>query len=115
MINADRLVAITPDGDLLELFADGDPAATRAFEQAFAAGAPVPFDIMLATGGKVCPWMASITFGGPDLSTVYLGGLRATRIPSFRSPVAGLPMVHWQERSGAGATEARGVAGRARR
>ena len=34
--------------------------------------------------------------GGNDLRTVYLGSLRGTTIPSFRSPVAGLPMVHWK-------------------
>jgi gluconolactonase len=95
MIFADRLVAITPEGDLIELLNDGDAAATRRFEAAFASGAPVPFDVMLACGGPICTWMASITFGGPDLSTVYLGGLRATSIPYFRAPVAGLPMVHW--------------------
>ena len=95
MIFADRLVAITPDGDLLELMNDGDPAATRQFEAAFATGQPVPFDIAMACGGPTCRWLASITFGGADLSTVYLGGLRTDSIPWFRSPVAGLPMVHW--------------------
>lgn len=95
MIFADRLVAITPDGDLLELMNDGDPTATARFEQAFASGQPVPFDITMACGGPTCNWLASVTFGGPDLSTVYLGGLRSTSIPAFRSPVAGLPMVHW--------------------
>jgi len=39
--------------------------------------------------------MASVTFGGPDLKTVYLGSLKGNCIPYFRSPVAGLPMVHW--------------------
>ena len=95
MIMADRLIALTPDGELLELLDDGDPTATAAFEAAFATGDPVPFATMLACGGTICPWLASATFGGPDLATVYLGGLRATTIPSFRSPVAGLPMVHW--------------------
>jgi hypothetical protein len=42
--------------------------------------------------------MASVTFGGSDLRTVYLGSLMGTTIPYFRSPVAGLPMVHWNER-----------------
>lgn len=96
MIFSDRLVAITPEGDALELLNDGDPSATAEFEQAFASGNPVGFDTLMRCGGKLCPWLASITFGGPDLSTVYLGGLRATAIPYFRSPVAGLPMVHWQ-------------------
>jgi hypothetical protein len=39
--------------------------------------------------------MASVTFGGPDLRTVYIGSLLGTRIPYFQSPVPGLPMVHW--------------------
>ena len=95
MIFADRIVAITPEGDLLELWDDGDPAATDRFEAAFATGKPVPFNVTLACGGTLCPWLASVTFGGADLSTVYLGGLRTSSIPSFRSPVAGLPMVHW--------------------
>lgn len=95
MIFADRLVAITPDGELLELMDDGDPVATARFEAAFATGDNVPFDVLLGCGGTICPWMASVTFGGPDLSTVYLGGLRSTSLPSFASPVAGLPMAHW--------------------
>ena len=32
-----------------------------------------------------------------DLRTAYIGSLRATTIPYFTSPVAGLPMVHWNE------------------
>jgi sugar lactone lactonase YvrE len=97
MIFADRLVAITPEGDVIELMNDGDPAATARFEAEFATGAPVGFDTLMACGGPVCPWLASITFGGPDLSTVYFGGLRANHIPAFRSPVPGLPMVHWAD------------------
>jgi gluconolactonase len=96
MIFADRLVAITPEGDSLELLEDGDAEATARFEAAFATGQTVPFEVMLQCGGSVCNWMASVTFGGPDLSTVYLGGLRSTSIPFFQSPVAGLPMVHWK-------------------
>lgn len=95
MIFADRLVAITPEGDVLELLDDGDPAGTARFEEAFAGGGPVPFDVLMRAGGPLCTWLASVTFGGPDLSTVYLGGLRSTTIPHFRSPVPGLAMVHW--------------------
>ncbi len=95
MIFADRLVAITPQGDLIEIAEFGDPVATAAFERAFASGDPVPFNILAACGGEIAPWLASVTFGGPDLSTVYLGSLRGTNLPCFRSPVPGLPMVHW--------------------
>ena len=95
MIFADRLVAITPDGELLELLNDGNPQGTALVEAAFASGAPVPFDTLMKSGGNLCPWLASLTFGGADLRTVHLGGLRSTTIPIFTSPVAGLPMVHW--------------------
>lgn len=40
--------------------------------------------------------MASVTFGGPDLCTVYIGSLMGTTIAYFTAPVAGLPMVHWK-------------------
>jgi gluconolactonase len=50
---------------------------------------------MAAAAGTLAPWMASLTFGGPDLQTVYLGSLRGTTLPSFRAPVAGLSLVHW--------------------
>jgi gluconolactonase len=95
MIFADRLVAITPDGELLKLLDDGNPEGTDALEAAFATGAPVPFDVLMKSGGSICPWLASVTFGGPELQTAYLGGLRSSNIPFFDSPVAGLPMVHW--------------------
>ncbi|PUA20711.1 SMP-30/gluconolactonase/LRE family protein [Glaciimonas sp. PCH181] len=97
MIFADRIVAITPEGELLELFSDGDPVRTAQFEAEFATGNPVSLETLLATGGQTCRWLASITFGGPDLKTVYLGGLRTDTIPYFTSPVAGLPMSHWEE------------------
>lgn len=96
MIMADRLIALTPDGEVLELLDDGgDAAALAELEAEFASGRIVNFDTMLRCGGTLAPWMASVTFGGPDLRQVYLGSLRGNRIPTFRSPVAGLPMVHW--------------------
>src|SRR3546814_7281901 len=73
MVFADRLVAITPEGDLLNLSEDGDREATRRFEDAFASGNVVDFDVIKATGGPLCTWTASITFGGKDLKTAYLG------------------------------------------
>jgi len=70
-------------------------AAGRAFLDAFHRDEATS-ELMLAAGGTIAPWTASVTFGGPDLRTVYVGSLRGTRIPYFRSPVAGLPIVHWQ-------------------
>jgi sugar lactone lactonase YvrE len=102
LIMADRLIAITPDGELLVLLDDGRPEATAALDAAWRDGRVTP-DLMAAATGTIAPWMASVTFGGPDLKTVYLGSLRGTRIARFRSPVAGLPLIHWDERRSAAA------------
>ena len=72
------------------------PQKVDALEQAFFNN-HVTEDVLFATGRGVAPWMASVTFGGPDLQTVYIGSLRGSRIPYFRAPVPGLPMVHWKE------------------
>jgi gluconolactonase len=94
LVMVDRLVAITPQGELRLLLDDGDPAASENLTRKMKDGSATADDMAQARG-TIAPWMASITFGGPDLCTVYLGSLLGTRIPYFRSPVAGLPMVHW--------------------
>jgi gluconolactonase len=53
-------------------------------------------EILVATQGTICPWMASLSFGGKNRETVYLGSLRGNRIPYFKSPVAGQKMIHWR-------------------
>ena len=94
LIMVDQLIALTPEGDKLLLLDDGDPQASARL-MADAAAGTLTTQTMLATHGQLAPWMASVTFGGPDLRTVYLGSLMGHTLPSFRSPVAGLPMVHW--------------------
>jgi sugar lactone lactonase YvrE len=95
LVMAERLIALTPDGELLTLFDDGKPDKIAALEAGYQAGRPTP-EQMMATRSDVTPWMASITFGGADLRNAYIGTLFGTTIPWFRSPVAGLPMVHWR-------------------
>ncbi len=94
LIMTDKLVAITPEGDVLTLLDDSNPAATAELNRHYEARTLTP-EIMGAAHGPLAPWMASLTFGGPDLHTVYLGSLRGTNIPYFTSPVAGLPLIHW--------------------
>lgn len=96
LIMSDKLIALTPDGEILTLLDDGNPGATAALNRHYAERTLTP-EIMLAARGPLAPWMASLTFGGPDLRTVYLGSLLGTTIPYFRSPVAGLPLIHWNE------------------
>jgi gluconolactonase len=96
MVYSDKLFVLTPEGDLRILLDEGDPRKVAALEQAFLENR-VTEDVLFATGQGVAPWMASVTFGGPDLRTVYIGSLKGRRIPYFRAPAPGLPMVHWTE------------------
>jgi gluconolactonase len=94
LVYSDKLFVLTPEGDLRVLLDEGDPEKVDALEHAFLAN-HVTADVLFGTGRGVAPWMASVTFGGPDLRTLYIGSLKGHRIPFFRAPVAGLPMVHW--------------------
>ena len=96
LVYSDKLFVLTPKGDMRLLLDEGDPQKVDALEQAFFRNR-VTEDVLFATGRGVAPWMASVTFGGPDLQTLYIGSLRGSRIPYFRAPVPGLPMVHWKE------------------
>ena len=98
-IFTDRIFALTPDGDLRILLDDDHGSvAGKTLLAAFEQDCVTP-QMQLACGGTIAPWMASVTFGGTDLQTVYIGSLRGTSIPFFRSPVAGLPMAHWNDGS----------------
>jgi len=95
LIMSDKLIALTPEGEVLTLLDDSNPEATAALNRHYADKTLTPA-IMQAAKGTLAPWMASLTFGGPDLRTVYLGSLMGTTIPYFRSPVPGLPLIHWK-------------------
>ncbi|MDR3700424.1 MAG: SMP-30/gluconolactonase/LRE family protein [Candidatus Sulfopaludibacter sp.] len=96
MVYSDKLFVLTPRGDLRILLDEGDPHLVSALDQEFFRN-HVTDGTLFATGRGIAPWMASVTFGGPDLRTVYIGSLKGNRIPYFYSPVPGLPMVHWNE------------------
>jgi gluconolactonase len=88
LISRDTLVAITPDGEVLTLWEDGDRTIRPATDRGVPTSEARP-------GDGFAPRMASITFGGPDLRTVYIGSLGGTTLPTFRSPVPGAPLPHW--------------------
>ena len=99
MVYSDKLFVLSPQGDLRILLDEGDPEKVDALEKAFLKG-QVNEQVLFATGRGIAPWMASVTFGGPDLQTLYIGSLRANNIPYFRAPLPGLPMVHWKNSVG---------------
>jgi gluconolactonase len=94
LVMVDQLIALTPQGDKRMLLDDSNGEPARTLVQRMVDGTATAEDMQRAQGG-IAPWMASVTFGGPDLRTVYLGSLLGTRIPYFQSPVAELPIVHW--------------------
>jgi sugar lactone lactonase YvrE len=97
MVYSDKLFVLSPEGDLRILLDEGDPLKVDALERQFFNN-QVTEEVLFATGQGIAPWMASVTFGGPDLRTCYIGSLKGKNIPYFRAPVAGLPMVHWNDR-----------------
>ncbi|MFT3763048.1 MAG: SMP-30/gluconolactonase/LRE family protein [Pseudoxanthomonas sp.] len=103
LILAERLIALTPEGDVLTLLDDGKPEQIAIYDRHYFAGTVTP-DLMDATAGGIAPLMASLTFGGPDLRTVYLGSLKGTTLPCFRSPVPGLALPHWHRGKAAAAS-----------
>jgi gluconolactonase len=76
---------------------DGNPEATATLNKHYVARTVAPHSMAQAQG-TLAPWMASLTFWGPDLKTLYLGSLMGTTIPDLHLPVAGLPPIHWRGR-----------------
>ena len=95
LILTERLIALTPQGEVITLLDDGNPEALAIYEEHYQNGTTTP-ELMGACKGSLAPMMASITFGGPDLRTVYIGSLAGSTLPTFRSPVPGLPLAHWR-------------------
>jgi gluconolactonase len=96
LVYSDKLFVLTPEGDFRLLLDEGDPKKVADLEKAFRENR-VEEGVLFTTGQGIAPWMASVTFGGPDLQTIYIGSLKGSRIPYFRAPAPGLPMVHWND------------------
>jgi gluconolactonase len=96
LVYSDKLFVLTPEGDFRLLLDEGDPKKVADLEKAFREN-KVEEGVLFTTGQGIAPWMASVTFGGLDLQTIYIGSLKGSRIPYFRAPAPGLPMVHWND------------------
>ena len=92
---SNRLLRIAADGSKMVLLEDADPEAVARAERHYAANRLSRADID-AGRNRVLGNLASVTFGGPDLKTVYLGSLFGEHIATFRSPIAGAAPLHWR-------------------
>jgi gluconolactonase len=89
------LGVLTRDGDWHVVVEDPREDVLATFVDKLTAGTATPED-MLAAAGPRLQFPTSLCFAGPDLRTVYVGSLAMSRLPTFRSPVPGLPMRHWR-------------------
>ena len=93
-VMSNRVVRVAPDGSQSVVLEDCDPAEV---ETAMAHWRDGTFDrtYMNLGAARRLRNVASITFGGPDLKTAYLGSLAGDSLVTFRSPVAGAKPPHW--------------------
>ncbi|MBC7705930.1 MAG: SMP-30/gluconolactonase/LRE family protein, partial [Rhodoferax sp.] len=73
---------------------DADGVTAQRLEAAFKAGT-LDRPLLSAARGRRLSNVTCLAFGGPDLRTAYMGCLAGDSLATFRSPVAGLPPVHW--------------------
>ncbi len=94
-VASNRIIHVDRDGVQTIVVEDADPDAMNALNAAFDKGEPVR-DMIETGSSRRLANIASIGFGGPDLRTAYMGSLAHDGIQTFRSPVRGAPLVHWE-------------------
>lgn len=92
---SNRLIRVAPDLTWTVLFEDVDRNELKAVASLHARGL-LAWDRISQSRGSQIANLSSIAFGGPDLKTIYLGGLGIDAVRVLRSPVAGLPLEHWR-------------------
>ena len=95
LVGRECIFILTPTGEAHYPLDMVKPEEFRVLDEAVHNRCWESMETMVPTGCSIAPLMTSLTFGGPDLKTVYIGSLMGDRLASFRSPVAGEPMLHW--------------------
>jgi sugar lactone lactonase YvrE len=93
-MTSNRLFRVAPDGEQTPLLEDNEPDYLNKIEQRLELGTLRREDVQRVPS-KCLKNIASVTFGGADLRTVYLGSLGGDSLAVLRSPVAGEPLPHW--------------------
>lgn len=81
---------LTPSGQVHTVYEEPQPQALAHLADGLARGQVTPLDLAQCAGSTL-KLPTSLAFGGPDLRTCYVGSLLLPHLPSFRSPVPGLP------------------------
>lgn len=94
-IVSNRVIHVAPDRSMQTLLEDADPFMVAETETLFAEGRLGTERLGLAHGTLLSN-VSSLAFGGPDLSTGYLGCLQGEAIATLAMPVAGVEPVHFR-------------------
>lgn len=94
-IVSNSVLRLSPDGSLEPILEDANPSRVEAVERAYAAGRLGRAELDLPHAGPLKN-ISSLAFGGPDLTTAYLGCLLGDAVASFTAPVAGAEPPHWR-------------------
>ncbi|MEQ8816066.1 MAG: SMP-30/gluconolactonase/LRE family protein [Thalassobaculum sp.] len=92
---SNRVVRVAPDGSQTVIIEDCDPLEVETGMRNWRDGTFTRADMNVGAARRLRN-IASITFGGPDLKTAYLGSLAGDSLATFRSPVAGAAPPHWK-------------------
>ncbi len=93
-VTRNGLGILTTAGDWHVVVEDPREDALDEFVAQQAAGTVTPEHMAAAAGARL-QFPTSDVFAGEDLRTVHVGSLAMPSLPTFRSPVPGLPMAHW--------------------
>ena len=93
-VGSNRVYRVGTDRRIETVIDDSVPDIVTKLEAAYLSDTLTRPDLSVAAGRRLKN-VSSLAFGGPDQRTAYLGCLKGTSLASFRSPVAGVPQVHW--------------------
>jgi gluconolactonase len=91
IISRNGIVVVGEDGDLHTIYEEPNLEAVDAMEKAMRQGTATT-EHLIACAGKRLNLPTSLSFGGADGRTVYVGSLGLPHLITFKSPVAGLPL-----------------------
>ena len=93
-IVSNRVVHVATNGRQEVMLEDSDPDHLDWVEEAYRAHAMGRPHLDKISSRRLAN-ISSLAFGGPDLSTAYLGCLLGDRLACFAAPRPGLPPPHW--------------------
>lgn len=94
-IVTNRVIRIAPDGSREVVLEDSNPEHADWVEEAFLASQMERKHLDTAAGERLLN-ISSLAFGGPGLSTAYLGCLQGSQIAAFPAGRKGLAPYHWR-------------------